>query len=602
MGQNTHRRLSASMLQVCGAVILLLFLIKSAAADWINLTGAETSPNIAEITVFDDHVSVRLEIYVGDLELFKALIPDKMLKDGGVGRPPLEERLANFGRNTFKVLGPDGNSLSVNLVRSEPRLRVDRKSPFAGFINPQTRRPVPEPPKDKRVLYVELEYPFEGKPESLTISPPQDENGNVRVGIGFIAYHKAVPIIDFRYLGADATVELDWQDPWYTKFQNRNLKRHHKSAMMSFLYVEPRELRHEMLIRVRDLEGWIDLGLSAAEALGKEQQAQVKEKVKAFLVQRNPLTADGVRLKPSSIRAEFLRISLTGLQVIEESSSLERSTAIIGVILSYHIQRLPERVTVKWDLFNDRIRRIPASAIDPAGPFKTLIDASEPKLEWKNFLLKYEEPKVEPVTLDVKRAIGVPVFSLALVIFALAAASLAVRPVGFARTVWSFSAVICFVLAVFLWRVGIVEIPNPWPGAPNEETSGQIVVELLNNVNAAFLERDPRELKKALSVTVDEDALSDVQVELGRALAVKTAGGGTARVGEIEDLKLQNIDALEEGTGFRSLAEWTVKARAGHWGHPHRSTIKFRALMEVADVKGTWKLIGLTVVDAQQQS
>ena len=40
------------------------------------------------------------------------------------------------------------------------------------------------------------------------------------------------------------------------------LKRHHKSALMSFLYVEPREVRHEVLIRVRELQEWTDLGLS----------------------------------------------------------------------------------------------------------------------------------------------------------------------------------------------------------------------------------------------------------------------------------------------------------------------------------------------------
>jgi len=36
-------------------------------ADWINLTGAETAPNIAEITVFDDRVEVVLEVHVGNL-------------------------------------------------------------------------------------------------------------------------------------------------------------------------------------------------------------------------------------------------------------------------------------------------------------------------------------------------------------------------------------------------------------------------------------------------------------------------------------------------------------------------------------------------------
>ena len=47
-----------------------------------------------------------------------------------------------------------------------------------------------------------------------------------------------------------ATLNLDWADPWYSRFDNPNLKRHHKSALMSFLYVEPYEVRHEILARI----------------------------------------------------------------------------------------------------------------------------------------------------------------------------------------------------------------------------------------------------------------------------------------------------------------------------------------------------------------
>jgi hypothetical protein len=42
----------------------------------------------------------------------------------------------------------------------EPRQRIDRLSVFAGTINPFTRQRAPEAPADKRVLYVELSYPF----------------------------------------------------------------------------------------------------------------------------------------------------------------------------------------------------------------------------------------------------------------------------------------------------------------------------------------------------------------------------------------------------------------------------------------------------------
>ena len=583
-------------------LLLALGIAPGARADWMNLTGAETAPNIAEITVLDDRVRVVLEVYIGDLATFEALLPDDWLKKDVTARPPPAERLKRFSAETFQVVTGDGTKLQADLKLAEPRLRKDRASPFAGMINPMTRRRVPDAPKDKRVLYAELEYPFEGKPETLTFIPPRDEKGITAVTIGFIAYHKAVPIIDFRYLSGAAKVNLDWADPWYTKFDNPNLKRHHKSALMSFLYVAPREVRHEILARVRDLQEWTDLGLAGGATIEPDEQAALKDRVRAFFVARNPLKVDGVLSEPASSRAEFLTISLTGLQVVEEAEPLDLSTAIVGVILSYPVKHLPKHVSVDWELFNDRIERIPATVIDPVGPLASFIEARDPTLEWQNFLKKYQEPEVSPVVFDYGRVIGVPVLSMALLIFCLASAALAVRPRFGSRRGWATLSALGAVAAVLSIRVLVVDVKNPFAGPPDEATSAQIVTRVLNNVNHAFIEKEPEALRRALGVVVAEDMLGDIETELQRALAIKVVGGGIARVNAIENLVVKDITALNDASGFRLLAEWTAKASAGHWGHAHRRTIRFRALMELAEVEGVWKLIGLTVVDAKQQT
>jgi len=574
----------------------------AARADWINLTGAETAPNIAEITVLDDRVRVVLEIYFGNLATFEDLLPDDWLKMRVAGRSSLAERLKRLSASTFQVVTDDGTKLLADLKLAEPRLRKDRASPFAGMINPTTRRRVAEAPKDKRVLYAELEYPFSGRPESLTFIPPQDGHGIAAVTIGFIAYHKAVPIIDFRYLSGPAKVTLDWADPWYTKFDSPNLKRHHKSPLMSFLYVEPREVRHEVLTRVRDLQEWTDLGLSGGATITPDEQARIKDRARAFLATRNPLEIDGTLAKPVSARVEFLNISLTGLRVVEEEKPLDISTALIGVILSYPVKHLPKHVRVKWDLFNERIKRIPVTAFDPAGPFPSFVEASDPMIEWQNSLLKYQEPEVSPVILDDGRVVGVPVISLLLLVIALGAAALAVRPRLLSRRIWTALSALSAVAAVLLIRVAVFDLRIPFAGPPDEKTSAQIVTRVLNNVNHAFLEKDPGALRRTLGVVVADEKFADIESELQRALAIRVAGGGIARVNAIENLSLRGIAELEDASGFRTLAEWTARASAGHWGHAHRRTLRFRALMELAEVEGVWKLIGLTVVDAKQQS
>ena len=51
-------------------LLVLVSLVPSVRGDWINLTGAQSAPNIAEIYVEDAHIRLVLEIYVGDLDKF----------------------------------------------------------------------------------------------------------------------------------------------------------------------------------------------------------------------------------------------------------------------------------------------------------------------------------------------------------------------------------------------------------------------------------------------------------------------------------------------------------------------------------------------------
>ena len=583
------------------SVFLLLQLTAVVRADWINLTGAETAPNIAEITVLDDRVRVNLEISIADLSVFEDLVPNEWLKADTSSRSPLADRMNRFSSSVLQIVTDKNVKLLAELKLVEPRIRTDRASPFAGMINPTTQQPVPGPPSDKRVIYAELDYPFSVKPESLSIVPPVDGAGFSTISIGFIAYHKSVPIIDFRYLSRSTNLRLDWQDPWYTKFDNPNLKRHHKSAQMTFLYIEPREVRHEMLIRLRDLQDWTNLGVGDGKTLTADNKEMVKQRARAFFAKRNPLTVDGVAVKPASTRAEFLNVSLTGVQVVEDQSPLEISTAIIGVILSYPTKQLPQHVSVKLELFDDRVQRIPATAIDPAGPFLSYVDRENSVHEWKNFLLKYENPSVTPVTGDNDRNFGVPLPSLILAICAFAAIFMAVRNGFTAWLPWFAAATAAALAAVFLVRVAVVELTNPFAGTPDKSVSAEVVLQVLKNLNHAFVEKDKTALREALGIVVTADTLDDVEAEIGRALAIKVAGGGIALVDTVNDLVLDEVAWLEGQSGFRTLAEWSAQLSAGHWGHSHRRTLRFRALMELVNTDGVWKLGGLTVVDAKQQ-
>jgi len=595
------------------SLVLLLVLVSTLSrADWINLTGSETAPNIAEIYILDDHVKLVLEVYIGDLDKFNELVPNSLLSNPGNNRPSVEQRMRNFAKHGFRFITETGKTLPASLQLVEPRMRVDRKSPFAGMINPITRMRVPEAPADKRVLYVEIIYPFKAKPKQLTIVPPHDNAGMATASIGFIAYHKSVPIIDFRYLGKAAVLNLDWQDPWYTRFVNANLKRHHNSALMSFLYVEPYEVRHEILTRVKDLESWMDLGLRNKDYIELDELEPLKQRIGEFLLTKNPVTIDGQVAKPILDRTNYVKVGMSGIKLLEKPERLETSTAIIGVILTYLTKDLAQQVDVDWELFNDQIERIPTKATDPVGPMGGFISKDDNVFSWTNFLKKYKVPTVESVT--VKGSIGeinIPVLSLlCLLIFLLMLWPLWLRM----QSKRSQLPVIMVLLVTAV--AGIVSLPyaNHSISRPvvlasdlNKEQSQLLLQTMLKNIYRAFDFRAEQDVYDKLALTVDGDLLADIYLQNRQSFSVKKAGGAQAKVKEVKIVNASAEQVNGDSLSYQIRGQWTASGSVGHWGHVHIRQNLYDAIVTVQAVDKKWKITGLELlqekrIDPAQQS
>ncbi|UCH49569.1 MAG: hypothetical protein JSU95_07280 [Betaproteobacteria bacterium] len=576
--------------------------VPMARADWINLTGAETAPNIAEIYILDDHVKVVLEVYVGDLETFEELVPDSWMKEGGKPRPALADRMRGFSQTKLRFTTDTGASLPARLALVEPRMRVDRQSPFAGMINPMTRQRVPEAPADKRVLYAEIIYPFKQRPKTLTIVPPVDEEGRALVTIGFITYHKAVPVIDFRYLGADAKLELNWADPWYSKFDNPNLKRHHRDAMMSYLYVEPFEVRHEILTRVKDMAEWMDLGLRGDEYIEVDELEPLKQRIGEFLIAKNPVLVDGKELRPVLDRTNYVTLSLQGIRIVEKPQRMDLSTAIVGVIITYLTESLPQEVTCDWELFSDRIQRVPATSVDPAGPLLSFVTPDDNVHTWTNFLKKYQEPTVEAVAVSGSLGeLRVPVGTL-LCIGALLPLGWQIRRNrrnGKSLLVPVSVFVVAIIGAVALYPHFAASVPKPAAvaGALPDERAQQLLQSLMKNVYRAFDFRREDDVYDKLAMSVSGDLLSDIYLQNRKSFAVQQAGGVQAKIKEVEVLQ-----AGAERVGARPLTyaitgKWSAMGTVGHWGHVHMRKNLYEAIVTIANTDGRWKITGLEILD-----
>lgn len=577
---------------------LVGFSLRPSWADVVPYNGSEVAPNIALIQVTHDGVSVDLEIFVDDLPIFSDLLPEEWLSGDMSNGQNSVDRLKRFESQGLSIIPGDGAPLSVEIRLIEPRMRKDRSSPLAGQRNPLTGQVVPSPPDDPRVLFVELFYPFRGqKPGTLTIRPPMDGDAPATT-IGMQVFDRGVPVTDFKFLSAAADLSIHWPDPWYSRFSATNLNRRAKDGTSTFLYVEPREVRSETLIRLQELAPWINETFDEGQILDPDRAAQLANTAAHVLADRNPVTIDGVTVKPQRSTAELLQLTARGFQIVEPGREVPVNNAFVGVILSFASPDLPDHVTVNWDMFDENISRVATISNDMAGPLLGEVTPEDPQFPWRNHLLKYERPSVTPIPVK-----GLPNLS---------------------RNLAWLSGYVCFAaLLIVLFRkergqkiVGLgvgmfalftsVSLSGYLPGLPWSANSlpEPVVAEsvfgsTVANLNSAALETTPEGRKTELAVVVTNSSLNAVAAELERGLAIRVPGGSLARVTDVSDLNLEQISATSKRGGFSALANWSVRAEAGHWGHSHKRSITFRALVELVPENGHWKLDGMTILEAR---
>ncbi len=597
------------MRRVRTAIIIFVLInttaVLPAQGDWINLSGAQSARNIAEIHVREDHVRLSLEIYVGDLDKFVDLLPDDFLKTGGVTPPPMDVRMGRFSTEGLRITADGGPPLVPRLEKAEPRMRTVRPNLFAGTVNPYTGQPVPGPPEDKRVLFVDLVYKFASRPNTLTFSPPFQNGGFPAVSMGFIAYHGGVPIVDYRYLSERATLHLDWEDPWYSRFENKAFKRWQQSGVMTYLYIEPYEVRHETLVRVKDLANWMDLGLRGDTFIEADEVASLKKRAGVFLLKHSNVLIDGKQRPPILDRTSFVKYTMTRIFFIDQAERMPLNTAMLGVIVTYLTDRMPGEVTVAWDLFSDRIQTVPASAVDPAGPFPSFVTPDDNVLRWKNFLKTYQMPTVAAIDVDdALTRVKIPVASV------LCGVGLACMVMLFRSrrkngrsVVWPIVVSAVFLVGGFaLLPYARVAVARPALMIQKMDDAAAVTVleNLLKNIYRSFDFRQEADVYDRLATSVSGDLLATIYLQNRRSMVVTQAGGAQARVKAVEilDVSVENIDGRPLSLLFH--ARWTAMGTVGHWGHIHSRKNRYEANITVEPVEGTWKITGLELIDEKR--
>ena len=552
-------------------------------ADAIIRTQAMLATTIAEIFVDERGVVLELEIGLADLEAFSNIMPNEIYERLGNEPMPLRERLPKFFKEDLVLTVDDEEPLFGRILEMEPRNRI-RRDDISGEPLPGTGE------QEEVVVIARIRYPFDQRPDELTLGLFSSAT------VGFVVYHEGVAVNDFRYLGPSQRLDLDWNDPWYSSFQRRALRRTYFAPMSGFIYVEPYEVRKEIIARPRTLQKFVDLGLEGLDTIPVEIQDDLKRKAAEFLREHHKVTIDGEEIPPELARINFLERTLTTSRVIDPPVELDINSAILGAIFVYPtVEPLPQNVTMDWDLFDNQIQIIPAAAVDQAGALPTFLEPDFAVLEWQNFLRFPELPTLQAILPPPTVLEKVSYYLRWLFLLALA---------------WSFwwtwqrtrnqpsrrIQAVGLVIVVLALASGSFWLGQA--GKPSAESSAKIVSGLLHNVYRAFDFRSEEDIYDVLDKSVSGDLLAKIYLETRRGLELANQGGARAKVKDIEVVDLTTRTG--KNGGFIANATWKVAGSVGHWGHVHQRRNRYQAELDIQPVDGVWKLTGLEILQEER--
>ena len=561
----------------------LLVFAHTVQAHLTTYTGAERSSTVAELWIDAERIVLQLEIGEQDREAFATLLNDAASKPDQVS-----QGLVLTGEHNMPLVG------EVKAIERRPRTNRSTAPPSAADQRLGSHR----------VTYIEIVYTWTGRPATLTFTPPMKQDGGAAAAeIGFIVYHEAIPVIDFQYLRRPEILQLDWRDPWYSAFKNPDLQRHHRAPIMTYLYIEPHEVRFEILIRLKALASWMSLDMRHPMQIDVDEQARLRGRIGQFLVQQSQVHIDGATSRPILDRVEFVRATPQGIQPLETAEPLTFHTALIGVILAYIIPGPPQEVTVDWTFFNDQVTSIPSTIIDPVSQLPYDMTPAQPTLRWTNMLnnYNYQAATIEAIAAQAAKQLDIPLPSVILCLAALLIVGLG-RHLGLKGLYRITAIAILLVTAVLVWPFGRMAVRHPL-ATPYElpDVEAILILQgLLQNTYRAFDFRAENDVYDKLAVSVSGDLITDIYLQHRKRLEMEEQGGARARVQDV-----QLLDATQSGpSGKRQRltfqCTWRITGTVNHWGHTHQRRNQYEARITIQPTEQTWKMVALDLINERR--
>jgi len=361
------------------------------------------------------------------------------------------------------------------------------------------------------------------------------------------------------------------------------------SPFMSYLIVEPYQIRHEVLVDVSATRNWLDVPVDSGSHIPVDAQEALTDAVSELVSTRAPVTIDERLGRLAASRADFVVLGPTGAVTRETAIPEAVAAAVVGVTLVYETETIADSVTLDWDLFSEAVETVPLAVTDPVAAVDSELTPEAPRFEWRNTVGDFELPTIEAVRAPKPR---VPLLSLGLGVIAVGVLLVARK-----RRV----ATMCLVAGYVAYPFARTEASIPIGGGPSidrAEAAG-LVEALLTNVYRCFDIPDENRLYDRLALTVTGEQLLEVYLESRRALEIEGSGGALVRIDEVVVKAVRGIREVDNG-GYRLDTLWTVGGSVNHFGHIHFRQNEYDAIITIVPVDGAWKIGGLVLMGEER--
>jgi len=350
-------------------------------------------------------------------------------------------------------------------------------------------------------------------------------------------------------------------------------------------------------VRPRDLAQWgLDLGLADRDVIPVDEQEEIKRRVAEFLSDWNPVAIDGQPAEGFLDRIHFIYRNLRTSGVVQPPQDLDAVSATLGVIWVYPVSGLPGEVEMTWEMFSDRIDRIPSAATDEAGSLPYFLSEDDAVLRWENFLTNPTVPGLVPVLDPPRRSYVFLAASILALAFLLWMGSRALADLRAGRR----PAIRTLAIAGLAAVVFAIALPTGMRTFRLTDEDTRVVLGgLLLNVYKAFDYREEEVIYDALARSASGDLLTDIYLETRRSLELANQGGARAKVKSVVVLDATN-DPVDGDRGFRTRATWNVAGSVGHWGHVHQRVNQYDANLTVRVIDGAWRITDLEVIQEER--